>query len=94
MEEYVYCADVAKNGRILRGTGLIYKFSNGYYVRGIYMAVIGFDFGNFDSSQVTDITYFYDWIQTAIQALYTESFSSRSKPIVIYPTYEEINPVG
>lgn len=68
-DAYIYCADVATIGKILRGTGLVYEFNNGFYIRGIYMAVIGYKAVVFDGSQATDVTFFYDWIQNSIKEL-------------------------
>lgn len=65
----IYCADVARIGIILSGTGLVYNFRNGLYIRGIYMAVIGYKFMNFDGSQIMDVVPYYDWIQKTIKEL-------------------------
>lgn len=63
----IYCADVARTGTILRGTGLIYNFQNGLFIRGIYMSVIGYKTMIFDGSQIMDVVPYYDWIQTTIK---------------------------
>lgn len=63
----IYCADVARIGIILRGTGLIYEFSNSLFIRAIYMSIIGYKSMIFDGSQIIDVVPHYNWIQNSIK---------------------------